>query len=132
MNAELWAQNSSNSISTNSYDIKIVYHDWDRAGKRSDDIFGSVLSYKRHELDSCSTDYPVWLLLLPKGSERLWLVLRIRASRHQIPHGLTAHEQVLAFCIETPYNEDEDPYDLYFSSDQGRRRHRLVWARASA
>ena len=53
---------SSNSISTNSYDIKIVYHDWDRAVKRSDNIFGSVLRYKRHELDSCGTDYPAWLL----------------------------------------------------------------------
>jgi hypothetical protein len=25
--------------------------------KYPDDIFGSVLKYKRHELDSCSTDY---------------------------------------------------------------------------
>ena len=56
---------SSDSISPNSYDMKndmkIVYHDWDRAVKRSDDIFGSVLRYKRHELDSCSTNYPAWL-----------------------------------------------------------------------
>jgi len=36
-------------------------------------------------------------------SERLWLVLRIRASRHQIPHRLPAHDPVLASCIETPY-----------------------------
>ena len=53
---------SSDSISTNSYNMKLVYHDWDRAVKKSDDIFGSVLRYKRHELDSCSTGYPVWLL----------------------------------------------------------------------
>ena len=52
---------SSDSISTNSYDMKIVYHYWDRAVKRSGDIFGSVLRDKRHELDSCITDYPVWL-----------------------------------------------------------------------
>ncbi|PXF55973.1 MAG: hypothetical protein C4B57_00520 [Deltaproteobacteria bacterium] len=50
----------SDSISTNSYNMKIVYHDWDRAVKRSDDFW--ILRYKRHELDSCSTDYPVWLL----------------------------------------------------------------------
>jgi len=37
-------------------------------------------------------------------SERLWLVLRIQASHHHIPHGLLAHTQALAFCIETPYN----------------------------
>jgi hypothetical protein len=82
--------------------MKIVYHDWDRAVKRSDDIFGSVLRYKRHELDSCSTDYPVWLLCA-FFSERLWLVLRIRVSRRQNLHGQLAHTQVLAFCIETPH-----------------------------
>jgi hypothetical protein len=94
---------SSDSISTNSYDMKIVYHDWNRAVKRSDDIFGPVLRYKRHELDSRSTNYPVWLLWR-LFSERLWLVLRIRASRHQIPHGLPAHDPALAFCAgyETP------------------------------
>jgi len=46
-------------------------------------------------------------------SERLWLILRIRASRlpvrvrtqtgHQNFHGQLAHTQVLASCIETPY-----------------------------
>ena len=62
MNAELWAQNLLRLHFYNSYNMKIVYHDWDRAVKRSDDIFGSVLRYKRHELDSCSTNYPAWLL----------------------------------------------------------------------
>jgi len=37
-------------------------------------------------------------------SERLWLVLRIQASHHQNLHGQLAHIQVLASCIETPYN----------------------------
>jgi hypothetical protein len=36
-------------------------------------------------------------------SERLWLVLRIRASHHQNLHGQLTHTQVLASCIETPY-----------------------------
>jgi hypothetical protein len=36
-------------------------------------------------------------------SERLWLVLRIRANRHQNLHGQLTHTQVLASCIETPY-----------------------------
>jgi hypothetical protein len=30
---------SSNSISPNSYNMKLVYHDWDRAVKRSNRLF---------------------------------------------------------------------------------------------
>ena len=33
----------------------------------------------------------------------LWLILRIRASRHQNLHGQLAYIQVSASCIETPY-----------------------------
>ena len=55
MSAELWGQNSSNSISPNSYDMKIVYHDQDWPVKRSDDIFALVLRYKRLEIE---TPYP--------------------------------------------------------------------------
>jgi hypothetical protein len=36
-------------------------------------------------------------------SERLWLVLRIQASRHQNLHGQLTLTQVLASCIKTPY-----------------------------
>jgi hypothetical protein len=42
-------------------------------------------------------------------SERLWLVLRIRASHHQNLYGQLTHTQVLAFCIETPHPASKDP-----------------------
>jgi hypothetical protein len=36
-------------------------------------------------------------------------ILRMGASCHQIPHRLSAHDPVLAFCIETPHPASKDP-----------------------
>ena len=36
-------------------------------------------------------------------------ILRMGASRHQIPHRLPAHDSVLAFLIETPHPASKDP-----------------------